>query len=467
MRTLPCIHTTRAAGAHLLYSLALLLAILPLLMPASAGAHDMPKSSVMLHFRQNHLLLDVRLPQEKLEQASGLTLATPDNSGKLAKADQAALQAYLLARLHAFAEDGQAWAVQLQALNRPNPGKADNANNTEPPNKASQAGQPDQVQALFTLTPPPNGALTRFRLDYDIILREIATHIAVLSVQSDWDRGVLASQPELLATLRFDEHSIKVQRSAPGTWAGWRGFAGMFQLGVEHIAAGVDHILFLLTLLLTAPVLAKAGRWQRQGAWRAAIWQVFTRVSAFTLGHSLALALAATGLLLLPSQPVEVLIAASVLVSALHAARPLYAGREAFVAAGFGLVHGLAFAASLSAFALDPAHLASALLGFNLGIEAVQLLVVLATVPALMLLGATPWFGHFRLTLAALAGVTALGWILERSTGWQSPLTPLTEQLPAHALALAAGLLALALLAWFKTGYKNRHPAACISNERC
>ena len=457
---------------RLLHTLALLGSLLLTLLPTPGSTHEMPKSSVMLHFRQTHLLLDLRLPLDRLELASGLKLAQPlaqpvpqpvtqsapqpvmpptKAPNPALAVWQSALPTYLLARVHAYSETGQAWAVQLQALHPPS------------------AEKPDEIQVQLTLTPPANGTLTRFRLEYDIILREIATHIAVVSVQSDWERGVLANKPELLATLRFDEHAIDIRRSQSAAWAG---LTGMFQLGVEHIAAGVDHVLFLLTLLLTAPVLAKAGRWQRQSGWRSALWQVLASVSAFTLGHSLALALGAYGLLRLPSQPVEVLIAGSVLVSALHAARPLYAGREALVAGSFGLVHGLAFAASLSAFELDPAHLASAIFGFNLGIEAVQLVIVLVTVPSLMLLGATPWFGHFRLSVAALAGTAALGWILERSTDWRSPLTVLAEQLPDHTLAVgfmtcAVGLLALALGARVRASYKNRHPAACISNERC
>jgi HupE / UreJ protein len=90
-------------------------------------------------------------------------------------------------------------------------------------------------------------------------------------------------------------------------------------------------------------------------------------VTAFTLGHSLTLLAGALGWLRLPGQPVEILIAVSILVSAAHAQRPLFPGREAQVAAGFGLVHilvhGLAFTGTLAGLHLSAGPLALSILG--------------------------------------------------------------------------------------------------------
>ncbi len=105
-------------------------------------------------------------------------------------------------------------------------------------------------------------------------------------------------------------------------------------------------------------------------------------VTAFTIGHSITLIGGAFFGWALPSRPVEVLIAISILVSAIHACRPLFPGREAWVAGGFGLVHGLAFATLIGRFGLEPLQKAQSILGFNLGIELVQLGVVLAILPA-------------------------------------------------------------------------------------
>ena len=88
----------------------------------------------------------------------------------------------------------------------------------------------------------------------------------------------------------------------------------------------------------------------------------------------------------LPPAPVEVAIAVSILVSAMHALRPLFPGKEAWVAGGFGLIHGAAFASVIAEQSFDAWHRTLAMLGFNGGIEIMQLAVVAAVLPALLLL---------------------------------------------------------------------------------
>jgi hypothetical protein len=141
------------------------------------------------------------------------------------------------------------------------------------------------------------------------------------------------------------------------------------------------------------------------------------RASAFTLGHSVTLLAGALRWLTLPQQPVEVLIACSVLVTAIHAIRPIFPGREQQVAAGFGLVHGLAFATVLADLHLPAGPLALSILGFNLGIELLQLFVLALTVPWLILLSLTPVHRRVRTGGAVLAAVAAAGWIVNRVSG--------------------------------------------------
>src|SRR5205085_5027649 len=92
----------------------------------------------------------------------------------------------------------------------------------------------------------------------------------------------------------------------------------------------------------------------------------------------------------LPQQPVEVLIACSILITAIHAVRPIFPGREAKVAAAFGLVHGLAFATVLADLKLSAGPMALSILGFNIGIELTQLFVLALTVPWFIILSFTP-----------------------------------------------------------------------------
>ena len=91
----------------------------------------------------------------------------------------------------------------------------------------------------------------------------------------------------------------------------------------------------------------------------------------------------------MPSRPIEVLIAVSILVSAARALRPLFTVREAGIAAFFGLIHGLAFATIIGELGLGQWQRVAGILGFNLGIETMQMIVVAVTMPSLILLSRT------------------------------------------------------------------------------
>jgi hydrogenase/urease accessory protein HupE len=209
----------------------------------------------------------------------------------------------------------------------------------------------------------------------------------------------------------------------------------MFRLGITHIAEGTDHLLFLLALLLPAPLTAFAGRWAASAGVRRSILQTLRVVTAFTVGHSITLALAAFNVVSFPSRSIEVLIAVSILVSAVHALRPLFPGREAAIAAFFGLVHGLAFAATLSHLALNTWQRISSLLAFNLGIEFMQLLVVAATMPSLILLSRTGAYTALRKRRGTLCrhslarldrrALARLAYLLRRNRGARRPSSPM------------------------------------------
>ncbi|MFL5606265.1 MAG: HupE/UreJ family protein [Gemmatimonadaceae bacterium] len=224
-------------------------------------------------------------------------------------------------------------------------------------------------------------------------------------------------------------------------------YAGMVRLGMRHIAEGTDHLLFLLVLLLPAPLAAMPGRWGRYAGARQGAARLLRIVTAFTIGHSITLAAAGTGWVRAPSGIVEVLIAVSILVSAVHAIRPIFPGREALVAGGFGLVHGLAFASTIAGYGIDPWHTVLTVLGFNVGIELMQLAIVVATVPWLLSLARTPVYAVLRVSGALAAGTAALGWIGERAFGLANPVGPLVEGVASHGLAFVAALAILAILA--------------------
>jgi len=186
--------------------------------------------------------------------------------------------------------------------------------------------------------------------------------------------------------------------------------------GVFHIWSGFDHILFLLSLLLPA-VLARQGRtWQPVTGLRPAFIEVLKVVTAFTFAHSITLSLSTLRVVTLPSRWVESAIAASVVIAALGNIFVFMEGRRWAIAFAFGLIHGFGFAAVLGDLHLPREALLLALVAFNLGIEAGQLVIVACFLPMAFLLRET-WF-YRRASLVGgslvIALIAAL-WLAERA----------------------------------------------------
>lgn len=192
--------------------------------------------------------------------------------------------------------------------------------------------------------------------------------------------------------------SLPLAFTAAEAWAYGR-------LGFTHILPhGYDHLLFVLGLYLLRP------------KWRPLLWQV----SAFTVAHTLALALAALGVVNLPSRVVEPLIALSIVwVGVENIRRRDLSPARVAVVFGFGLLHGLGFAGALGGLGLERAQLAAALLCFNLGVEAGQL-AVLALAFATLGWARSRDDYRPRLVVPASAGIALLAawWTVQRAAGW-------------------------------------------------
>ncbi len=186
--------------------------------------------------------------------------------------------------------------------------------------------------------------------------------------------------------------------------------------GVWHIWIGIDHVLFLLSLLLPAVLTPVAKGWEPAARFRPVFWDVLKVVTAFTVAHSITLSLAALAVVQLPSRLVESAIALSVVLAALNNLRPVFRRGRWTVAFAFGLIHGFGFASVLADLGLPQQTLVPALVGFNLGVEAGQLAVVLVFLPL------AHRFRHGwtyrRLVFlggSALIAAVAAVWLLERA----------------------------------------------------
>jgi hypothetical protein len=212
-----------------------------------------------------------------------------------------------------------------------------------------------------------------------------------------------------------ERHRQTFDLTAPSRW---QQFAQFGREGVWHIWIGFDHILFLLSLLLPAVVWREAGRWRAIEGVRPAFWGVVKIVTAFTLAHSITLSLAVLGVVDLPARWVESAIAASVVLAALNNLYPLVRRHLWGVAFGFGLIHGLGFASVLQDLGLPRDSLLTALVGFNLGVEAGQLAIVSLFLPLAFALRDSWVYRRLALSMGSvmIAAVAAL-WLLERSLG--------------------------------------------------
>ncbi|MES0872547.1 HupE/UreJ family protein [Sinimarinibacterium thermocellulolyticum] len=193
-------------------------------------------------------------------------------------------------------------------------------------------------------------------------------------------------------------------------------FIDYLREGVHHIWIGIDHILFLLALLLPSVLVWRAAGWQPVTRLRPALYDVAATVTAFTLAHSITLSLAALDLVRPPGAVVESAIAASVVLAALNNLRPLVWRRRWLLAFAFGLVHGFGFAAVLGELGLPDGLRVLSLLAFNLGVELGQLAIVLVAVPLAYAMRAHRIYRSVLLRLGSLAvAVVAALWFAQRS----------------------------------------------------
>ncbi len=197
------------------------------------------------------------------------------------------------------------------------------------------------------------------------------------------------------------------QPPAVSAYLGW---------GVEHILGGIDHLLFVLCLILLAPTLGS----------------LLQTVTAFTVAHSLTLASSALGWVHVPGPPVEATIALSILFLARELVRKnagsaLVAQRPWTVAFVFGLLHGFGFAGALSEIGLPPSDIPASLLLFNLGVEVGQLIFVACVYPVVVWARHTArgWSARVApLPIYAVGAVAAFWWLQRMGSVLQPVFRP-------------------------------------------
>ncbi|MBG9386847.1 HupE/UreJ family protein [Caenimonas aquaedulcis] len=271
----------------------------------------------------------------------------------------------------------------------------------------------DGTYAVLTLAAPCPHLRSGLKLNYSLLFDVDPTHRGLVQ----WIAPGSASAQPLVFSTDSAEQGLQLQAPSAGET-----LKQYVVEGVWHIWMGYDHILFLLSLLLPAVLIRMAGRWEPAPSLKKSLLEVLKVVTAFTLAHSITLSLAVLGFISLPSRFVESTIAASIIVAALNNLRGSIEKRRWVMAFVFGLIHGFGFASALADLGLPQGALALALVGFNLGVEAGQMAIVVCFVPLAFWLRGTKFYLRGVMPVGSvLIAIVALYWFIQRAFDFQGP----------------------------------------------
>ncbi len=195
-----------------------------------------------------------------------------------------------------------------------------------------------------------------------------------------------------------------------------RVFVNYVHDGITHILAGFDHLLFITLLILPSVLVLKQRQWCEVESFRPALSNLLKVITAFTVAHSITLSLAVLGFIELPSRLVESAIALSIIVVAVNILYPIISHDQWKLAFAFGLLHGFGFASVLMDMQMPLGTLTPALVGFNIGVELGQLLLVSVLFPLAYMLRTTRFYQVSVLHGAAVITLLlASAWLIERA----------------------------------------------------
>jgi len=257
-----------------------------------------------------------------------------------------------------------------------------------------------------------------------IFVKEFRNHESLLHIENNWKTGVLANEslPSLIFGLSSPNQTLEIEEGSVLT-----GFITMIKSGIYHIWIGLDHILFLIALLIPSVIVYKPTslkkRWlgilytdfEPERSFKTALISVVKIVTIFTVAHSVTLSLAALEVVNLPSRFVESIIAFSIALAAYHNIAPFLNRREWLIVLVFGLFHGFGFASVLAEQSRGGDYLVYSLVGFNLGVEIGQLGIILLTFPILFLFSRWKYYYVVVVGFSLLLIAISMYWFVERA----------------------------------------------------
>lgn len=394
---------------YILYTRHLLFSLFLFLIPFSADAHAPDQSYIFLRVYENAMNVRIEMEVDDINKAIGLNLSKElTEEGFTPYLSQ--LKAYMMERT-SFAANGNEYELEYTGLEI----------------IVLELGTFILLDFDLKDSEVIPDALT---VSYSGIFDKIPNHQGMLVMEYNWKAGVFNN--EALVSLIFTPSSTTQELDLTDASV-MKGFLTMIWMGVWHIFIGLDHILFLLALVLPAvvyriredseeetyynkvslPGFGILDRWNPVKKFRPAIIFVLTIVTYFTISHCITLSLAALEIVILPSRLVESIIAFSIALAALHIIRPIFK-KDWMIAFGFGLFHGFGFASVLGDIGLSGEYLTLSLLGFNLGVELGQIAIICVIFPILYYWRKSKNFSKVLTYGAVLLIAISLYWMVER-----------------------------------------------------
>ncbi len=272
------------------------------------------------------------------------------------------------------------------------------------------------IQFFFTTTSDLSSHLVEVRntlfLD-ESSLKEDRLHKSLVLIDSNRKTGEVFGEEYVALVFDSRNASQMLDTENPPEYNTWKDF---FRQGILHILYGFDHVLFVVTLLLTSSmVYRRETGWEDRQNLKSTLWTVFKLLTAFTIAHSITLTLSVLGLINVNILLAEIIIVVSILVIALNNIKPFFSHESLLLVFVFGLFHGVGFASVMNQLAFRNVFLERIVVLFNLGIEFGQLLIALIMVPLVILASRKAIYrNRIMQALSLIIVIISCYWLLQR-----------------------------------------------------
>lgn len=370
-----------------------------------AYAHEPNHSYIFLRIAQDKIEGRFEIGRLDLNKALGLSLSEELDQSEL-DPNIPAIKSFILSKVRFGANRGQ-FDLKLSTVDFMNLDDED-----------------DNVRIYFELS-QLSEIPKELTINYEPFFDQFSSHKGVLIIEYNWKAGIINNHTLIaeVFTMSDTEKTLDLEDVSL-----WKGFVAMTKLGVWHIWIGIDHILFLVALVLPAVVRRRnEGElelleypesvntvWKPVAKFRPAALYILKIVTFFTIAHSLTLAIASLNIFTLPSKYVESIIAFSIALAAVHNITPIFKGKEWVIAFVFGLFHGFGFASVLGEKGLEGDYIILSLLGFNVGVEIGQVVIIALVFPLLFLIRTIRFYPAILKYGSVLLILISIQWCIER-----------------------------------------------------